>query len=129
MVDHQAIISFANRVAEQFHPERIILFGSYAYGTPTKDSDVDLMVVVQDRGRQSHKAIDILTSVKRDFPLDLLVRTTREIEKRIKWNDFFILDIVEKGLCLYDAADKRVGAKGRRRLRNRADVVPTAKVA
>ena len=51
MIGMEEIQTFARRIAEEFHPERIILFGSYAYGTPGPDSDMDLLVVLPFEGK------------------------------------------------------------------------------
>jgi predicted nucleotidyltransferase len=93
-----------NRVARQFKPERIILFGSYAYGKPTADSDVDLLVVMRHNQRNVEKAIEIRLALDAHFPLDLLVRTPERIQERIALGDFFMREIVTKGEVLYEAA-------------------------
>src|SRR4030088_1229196 len=69
-----AIRRFARRVAERFHPDKIILFGSYAYGTPHADSDVDILVVMPARSQLS-QAVRIDRHCEACFPLDLIVRT------------------------------------------------------
>src|SRR5213595_3018454 len=69
-----AIRRFARRIAERFHPEKIILFGSYAYGTPHEESDVDLLVVMPARN-QHDQAVRILWRLAAPFPLDLIIRT------------------------------------------------------
>jgi predicted nucleotidyltransferase len=122
MVQPSEIIDFADRIAARFRPERIILFGSYAYGTPTEDSDVDLLVVMRLRRLRTDprdKAVEIRTAAGSSFPLDLLVRTPATIRQRLEWNDFFLQEVVRKGIILYEASDPRVGGKGRRRLRRR----------
>ena len=64
MIEMDRIESFSNRIAQEFRPERIILFGSYAYGEPTEDSDVDLLVIMPFRG---HPAAFIVSSVLRNI--------------------------------------------------------------
>src|SRR5262245_13314731 len=73
---------FAREVAERFQPDRIILFGSYAYGTPHDDSDVDILVVMPARS-PLRTAVRIETAINPPFPLDLLVRTPSEMEWRL----------------------------------------------
>ena len=105
---------FQQARAELFRPEKIILFGSYAYGNPTEDSDVDILVVMPHKGASYLKASEISTKVRNAFPMDLLVRSPAIIRQRIAWNDFFLREITEKGKVLYDAAREGVGRKGRR---------------
>jgi predicted nucleotidyltransferase len=91
-------------VAKRFRPEKIILFGSYAYGKPTQDSDVDLLVVMKrTHHRGERMSLRIRHAVPRDFPLDLLVRTPADVQKRVRWGDLFIRHIVEKGKVMYEA--------------------------
>jgi len=107
MVEKTSIKRFCDAIAEQFHPRKIILFGSYAYGNPTEDSDVDLLVVMnRTRYRGERMSLRIRHALQRDFPLDLLVRTPAELEKRMRWGDSFICDIVEKGQVMYEAANR-----------------------
>jgi predicted nucleotidyltransferase len=133
MVTRRQINELAKRVAERFRPQKIILFGSYAYGTPSEDSDVDLLVVMPVRGRMVLKAAEILGYAYEvtgsAFPLDVLVRTPTLLAKRIALNDFFLREVVEKGRVLYDAADARVGAKGGGRLRQRRSRLSRPQVA
>ena len=104
MIDRRKIQEFSQAVAREFRPERIILFGSYAYGTPTENSDVDLLVIMPFKGRGVKKAQRILNRVQANFPLDLLVRTPETIARRVAWNDFFLKEVLAKGKTLYDAA-------------------------
>ncbi|MCC6360364.1 MAG: nucleotidyltransferase domain-containing protein [Phycisphaerales bacterium] len=112
------IRAFARRIAAEFHPRRIIVFGSYAYGTPNEDSDVDILVVMRYRGHSSDAAIEIRRRIDFGHPLDLLVRSQEEIEHRYAIEDWFIREIVDKGKILYEAADETVGREGRSRLSN-----------
>ena len=106
MVDRAQIRRFSEDVARKFRPEKIILFGSYAHGTATDDSDVDLLVIMpRTRERGERMSVRIRHAVPRDFPLDLLVRTPAEISKRLRWGDFFLREIMERGEVLYEAND------------------------
>jgi predicted nucleotidyltransferase len=106
MVERAKIKDFCDAVAKQFRPRKIILFGSYAYGRPTEDSDVDLLVVMNPvRVRGNRMSSQIRHAVRRDFPLDLLVRTPGEVAKRLRWGDFFIQEIMDKGKVMYEATD------------------------
>jgi predicted nucleotidyltransferase len=107
MVERAKIKDFCNEVAKKFRPRKIILFGSYAYGRPTVDSDVDLLVVMnRTRYRGERMSLRIRHALQRDFPMDLLVRTPAEISKRLRWGDCFMQEIIEKGKVMYEAADK-----------------------
>jgi predicted nucleotidyltransferase len=103
MVTHRQIQAYATKVARQFKPERIILFGSYAYGQPTPDSDVDLLVVMEHRQRNPEMATQIRMAVNAPFAMDLLVRTPEKVAERIALGDFFMREIVSKGTVLYEA--------------------------
>lgn len=105
MVKLRTIRQWANNVARAFKPEKIILFGSYAYGKPSKDSDIDLLVVMRHRGPAVKAASRIRLALPSDVPVDVIVRSPERLEKRLKMNDFFIREIVEKGQVLYAAAD------------------------
>ena len=108
-ITRRTISSFARSVAKQFHPQKIILFGSYAYGKPTEDSDVDILVIMPFEGRNPDKATEIWMATKPKFPIDIMVRKPEELKKRLKMGDFFLRDIVEKGKVLYEATHTRVG--------------------
>jgi predicted nucleotidyltransferase len=99
----RTISSFAKKVARQFNPHKIILFGSYAYGKSTEDSDVDILVIMPFKGRNPEKATEIWMATKPKFPIDIMVRKPAEIKKRLKMGDFFLREITEKGEVLYEA--------------------------
>src|SRR5262245_42431852 len=103
MIDMDSIYALAEKIAHIYHPQQVILFGSYAYGTPTADSDVDLLVILSYEDKGSRKAIEILNTVNPRFPVDLLVRTPEQVRQRLAWNDFFLREILEKGKVLYEA--------------------------
>ncbi len=109
LISFSQIQAFSQQIAEKFHPERIILFGSYAYGQPTEDSDVDLLVILPFEEMPVQKAIAIRRQVRSPFPLDLIARTAEQIQQRLDMGDFFIQDIMEKGHVLYEANHTRMG--------------------
>lgn len=119
MVAMKDIRSFSDAIAREFDPERIILFGSHARGDATRDSDVDLLVIMSHRGHPAHKAIEIRQRVDCSFALDLLVRSPRELQRRLEMRDWFIREIVEEGEVLYGLRHPRVGREGRERLAKR----------
>ena len=101
MVTEEQIQELADDIARKFKPEKIILFGSYAYGKPTKDSDVDLMVVIPFEGKAWKMAALIRHQIRPQFPLDLLARTSEQLRARIEMEDFFMREISERGRILY----------------------------
>src|SRR5437588_6071931 len=94
---------FARQVAERFGPEKIILFGSHAYGEPHADSDVDILVIMPARN-EIDQACRIDSVTEPPFPLDLIVRTPKNMAWRLKEGDWFLREIVAKGKVLYDKA-------------------------
>lgn len=114
----RVIRRYARAIAEEFHPDKIILFGSYAYGTPHEDSDVDLLVVMP-APNQHTQAVRIRWRLASPFPLDLVVRTPKEMKWRLEEGESFTTTIVTQGKVLYEKVDAGVGQKGRRGLPNR----------
>jgi predicted nucleotidyltransferase len=110
-----AIRRFAYRIAERFQPEKIILFGSYAYGQPHKESDVDLLVIMATRNAID-QAIRIDLAFEWPFALDVHVRTPCQIKQGLKEDDcdWFLREIMEKGKVLYEAPHRSVGDQSRR---------------
>lgn len=106
-----AIRRLAMEIAERFRPERIILFGSHAYGRPGPESDVDLLVVMRT-SNESSQAVRIRSASTHPFALDLIVRTPQNLRRRIREGDWFLREIVALGKVLYEQPDGRVGAKG-----------------
>ena len=114
---------FARQVAERFHPDKIILFGSYAYGTPHQDSDVDILVVMPCRN-QLDQAVKISLAIDPPFPLDIIVRKPANLQGRLAEGESFHTEIVNKGRILYEKKHARVGAKGGGGLRRRSQTHP-----
>src|SRR5205814_2179346 len=113
-IPRSAIRRFARQIAERFRPDKIILFGSYAYGTPHAESDVDLLVVMPTRNPIA-TSVRIAVALDWPFSLDLIVRTPRQIERGLRPDDcdWFLREIVEKGIVLYEAPHLPVGPQGR----------------
>jgi predicted nucleotidyltransferase len=114
----RVIRRYVRQVAERFHPDKIILFGSYAYGTPHEESDVDILVIMPARN-EIDQAVRIDRVIDPLFPLDLLVRTPKNMAWRLQEGDSFLREIVTRGKVLYEKADGPVGAEGGVRLRGR----------
>src|SRR5690242_12837063 len=119
MVTASRILKLADQIANKFSPHKIILFGSYAYGAPSKDSDVDLLVVMNYRGRELAKSVEILTATDPRFPIDLLVRRPGEVRRAYAEFDPLIREAFDKGRVLYEQDGKGVGGQSRRRFRQR----------
>jgi len=106
MVTMAGIEEFSQRIGREFGAERVILFGSYARGTVTDDSDVDLLVIGRFEGRSVDKSVEIRMKLRPRFPLDLLVRTPEKVRQRIEMGDDFMREILEEGKVLYEADDR-----------------------
>ncbi len=93
------------RIVERFHPAKIILFGSHARGSARRDSDVDLLVVMDVKESRRHQAVEIdLALSGRTFPLDLIVVTPEEFERYRDVIGHIVYPAVREGKVLYDAA-------------------------
>ncbi len=103
MVEMKKIRELTSQIARAFNPDKIILFGSHAYGQASSDSDVDILVVLPFKGKPVRKAIEIRNKVNAEMPLDLIVRTPEQLADRLSQNDWFIREIVERGRTLYEA--------------------------
>jgi uncharacterized protein len=105
MIKQERIQRFGDEVGRRFGAERVILFGSYAQGQPTEDSDVDLLVILDHTQKPWQAANAIRQAVRPPFPLDLLVRTPDQIKDRLAMGDFFIRQILEQGKILYEKSN------------------------
>jgi len=105
MVSMQEIQGYCDKIAQVFKPRRIILFGSYAYGKPTEDSDVDVLVVMPKSRRLGHRpALKIREKVTANFPVDVLVRDPVFIEERMREGDCFLEEITGRGRIMYEGS-------------------------
>ncbi|MCL5675966.1 MAG: nucleotidyltransferase domain-containing protein [Patescibacteria group bacterium] len=98
----KGITSIINKLKSNYKPEKIILFGSYAYGKPTADSDVDLAVIIKDSNLSYHeRLIAIRRLVRTTTPIDFLVLTQDELKEKAREN-FFLREILERGKIVYE---------------------------
>ena len=86
-------------------PEKIILFGSYAAGRATDDSDIDMLVIMPFDGSSINKSAEMRLSLSSKYSIDLLVRTPQQIKRRLELGDCFYQEILDKGKVLYEAVD------------------------
>ena len=96
------IKAYVDEIVERFGPKKVILFGSYAYGRPTADSDVDLLVIMPFTGSPPYQAAKIRTAVRAPFAMDLIVRTPQQVRERMGMRDYFMHEIMEKGRVLHE---------------------------
>jgi predicted nucleotidyltransferase len=113
LIPFPTIRKFVDEIVEKFQPDKIFLFGSYAYGEPNEDSDVDLLVVMPAKNEIT-QAVRIRRATSHPFPLDLLVRTPEELAQWLEWGDSFLREVTTKGRLLYEKNNRPVGPQGRR---------------
>jgi predicted nucleotidyltransferase len=104
----EGIRNVTRQIVQQFHPQKVILFGSYAYGQPTKDSDADLLVVMDTDESPLHMAAEIAAAIEHPFPLDIVVRTPVEFASGVHRRGVFATEVATKGITLYEAGDAGV---------------------
>jgi len=96
------------KLKREYDPIKIILFGSYAYGNPTEDSDIDLFILKDSKKRGVERFVSvkkIIYNPNRKIPVSPIVYTPEELEKRLRMGDDFIKEILEKGVILYERRD------------------------
>lgn len=102
-IPQATIHDLAEQIATLFHPQKIILFGSYAYGTPLPESDVDLLVIMDTPISELEQAAVICRTIPYRFGLDLLVYTPKRLAQRLEWGDSFLREIIQNGVTLYES--------------------------
>ncbi len=102
MVSMNQIEEFGQRIGSEFHANKVVLFGSYASGSATQHSDVDLLVIIPFEGKSIDQSVLIRMKLRPPFPVDLIVRTPQSLQERIKMGDPFLRDIIEEGKVLYE---------------------------
>lgn len=102
-IPRETILALVDHIVKRFSPEKIILFGSHAYGKPSAWSDVDFLVIKETSKGDLESQLEILKSLPTlNFGVDIIVRSQKTIEKRTKLGDWFLIDIIEKGEVLYE---------------------------
>jgi predicted nucleotidyltransferase len=101
-ISMEVIHVLVSRIAEQFHPHKIILFGSYAYGNPRPESDVDLLFIMDTPLKESQQSLQIRRYLNILFGMDLLIYTPQRLSERLEWGDSFLQEIISKGVVLYE---------------------------
>jgi predicted nucleotidyltransferase len=92
------------RIVADYRPDRIILFGSHAYGEPDEESDIDLLIIKETDEPPMQRWMQVkrlLRDRTRRVSIAPLIYTKREIEERLRLRDFFIRDVLEKGIVVY----------------------------
>jgi len=99
------------KIIREINPERIILFGSYAWGKPTEDSDVDLFIIKDSGERKINRAREVREAISgSNVPVDVLVYTPEEIKKSInESHNLFIEDIIRNGKTIYEKSTNTFG--------------------
>ena len=108
MMPLSEIKTFAQAIAKRYSPEKIILFGSHARGDAGKYSDVDILVVMDYEGSGAELRANIRGAIPFHHSLDLLVRRPKDIQWRLEENDFFLKEIMNTGIVLYETAHERM---------------------
>ena len=102
---NEKIDELVRRIVNQFHPEKVILFGSYARGTAGEDSDADVLVVMPVKGSKRKKANEIdVALVGIDLPVDVIVVTPEELERQKNQIGTIIYPALKEGKVLYEKA-------------------------
>jgi predicted nucleotidyltransferase len=105
MITQPQIQRYCDAIAAAFNPVKIILFGSYAYGQPTADSDVDVLVVMPKARRYWMQTTQqIRRKVSAGFPVDVLVRDPEFLRARLEEGDCFLQEITSKGQVMYEGS-------------------------
>ena len=99
------VLKIVNRIKEVYTPEKIILFGSFAYGNPDEESDIDLLIVKDTTERPIDRRVavrEIVADSIRFIPFQPIVITPGELNQRLNIGDQFLEEILSKGKVLYD---------------------------
>ena len=100
----QVINDIIQSLISQYAPEQAILFGSYAYGHPTADSDIDLLVIKETQAQPMERRVQVrrlASAVRRGIPFSPLVLTPSELAQRLVMADPFYREIVSRGKLVY----------------------------
>jgi len=102
-VTRAALRKVGNKIGELPGVEKVILFGSYARGNPTPDSDVDLLVIWDTQRSRTQRSLAVSKLFhNREFPMDIVVRTPRQIKEALLRQDCFIQEVLSTGEVLFE---------------------------
>ena len=105
-VTEEILDAIVQRLVLALHPYKIIVFGSYVYGVPSPDSDLDLLVILETQARPVDRYLSVSRLIRpRPFPVDILVKTPEEMARAVAHGDPFIVEILTQGRVLYERAD------------------------
>ena len=92
------------RIVDNYQPDRIILFGSRAYGNPTDESDIDLFIVKDENNKRIDRFCEVMRLLRdiKGISIEPLIFTNKELQSRIDLEDDFILEVINKGKVLYE---------------------------
>ena len=93
-----------DKIVAEYAPEKIILYGSYAYGKPTADSDIDLFIIKETNKRRVDRFVEVSRMIYRPglrIPIEPMVYTPKEVDDRLAMGDDFVAEVLEKGEVLY----------------------------
>ena len=93
----KAIERVAREIYDRFRPRRVLLCGSYAYGRPDRDSDVDLLVILDGNKSNMRRALEISRAISHPFPMDLVVLKPSDVRRRLDGGDLVLREMLEKG--------------------------------
>lgn len=100
----EIILSIVEKIKDSYQPDKIILYGSYAYGNPGKDSDIDMLIIKQTKERPIDRRVFVrrlLSGLRRGYPFSSIVVTPEELKRRLEIGDQFFEEVVTKGEVLY----------------------------
>ncbi len=101
-VTDDLLTRMVQKIVEAFHPEKVILFGSRAWGTPRQDSDVDVFVIMESDLTPARRSAEVSLACRpRGLVVDFLVKTPAEVDHQLKIGDPFLRRILEQGRVLY----------------------------
>ena len=90
-------------LVEKVRPEKVVLFGSYANGTATPESDIDLLVILESDLRRDHRQEAISQALRpRSVPIDILAYTPAEVQRCMESPTSFVRHILTTGKVIYD---------------------------
>lgn len=95
------IASITNQLIKKYKPQKILLFGSSVTGNMNDDSDLDFLIIKDDKKKPYNRIVEVYGLVKKNIAADFIVYTPQEFDERLKLGDPFITSILAEGKILY----------------------------